>query len=317
MIVRVRRRAGFTLIELMVVLGIIVVLVALSIAAVLRISNAQQIRSSSDVVEKVQVAVDTQVKAIVAQAAKDIGGGTALTQDAQAMINYMGGDVDAAAALLAYCRVRQSFPQVFSEVGQFTVGSWTFPVKSQFLTFQGATAPAGLPSASQQSAMLLYAAVSQTGAGGATFDSVATNAANTQLTLGSVTATVYMDTWQQPIGYCRFGTNAELQSAPYVNTKSTLLDPFDPQGKLAFWTTNGIPNTGASTAASVVFLSNGDAANATAFNSTNRRPVVYSCGLNQIYESLNNTPQTVSNSKATLDDILGYRLTQLGYKGTQ
>jgi hypothetical protein len=71
---------------------------------------------------------------------------------------------------------------------------------------------------------------------------------------------------------------------------------------------------------------NKDPANATGFiqpnlatgeaqASTNRRPIVYSMGYNGAYESLNDAAATTPYP--ALDDILGYRLTQLGKKGTQ
>lgn len=315
---RKRKRVGFTLIELIIVLSIIAVLLGLIMGAVFRIQVAQQVRSTNDVVEKVQVAIDNQFKAIIQQAATDIR--TGAPQDAQAILNFMGQDQEAALALLTYCRVRQSFPQTFAEVQPFQVGGFPFYVKSQFLPFQGATAPNGLPSASQQSAILLYAAVAQTGAGGSVFASEATNSAKKEITLGTVTAPVYMDSWQQPIGFCRFGTNSELQAPPYVNlnTSGKYLDPFDPVGKLFLWAQTGQPNNQATATAQVIFVNPNlnDLANATTFNATNRRPVVYSNGYNQIYESLNNTPATINN-KVLLDDILGYHLTQLGYKGTE
>jgi hypothetical protein len=310
----------------MVVLGILGILIALSVAGAMRIQGLQQIRSSSDVVEKVQLAVDGQYKAIITQAQRDVQ--TQSTQDAQALINYFNGDADAAQALLIYFRVRQSFPQSFQEAQtpiNFTITnalgvSFTayYPVKSQFLPF--ASMSTTTFTAEQQSAALLYAAVAQTGAGGSTFASDdATTGAQMDLTVSGVKIHVYKDTWNQPIGFCRFGTNAELQNAPYVNASSLSKnnDPFDPSSKLYTWAnSSGNTNkTQAQNMANYIFLNNGDAANATSFNGTNRRPVVYSVGPNLHYESLNNSPVNVAG-RASLDDILGYRLTQLGKKGT-
>jgi prepilin-type N-terminal cleavage/methylation domain-containing protein len=341
MIVRVgRKREGFTLIELMVVVGILAILVALSAAAIMRVQNAQQNRSSQDVVEKVQTALNNQYKAIIDQARNDIGNGRALTQDAQAMVNYAeanGGDADTALALLTYARIRWNFPQTFAEVQPFTVAGFKYAPKSNFAAFAGAAGPANVQDAWKQSALLLYAATADTGAGGSVFASEATNMAKKSFTVDGVTATAYMDAWQNPIGFCRFGTNAELQNTTpskqmptvYANNKNkqiinsngksntvTITDPLDSGGKLYQLSLNN-PN-GAAAIASVVFLNDGDAANATSFNGVIRVPVVYSVGKNGIYESLGNSPSNGGQAaQIENDDILGYRLTQIGFKGTQ
>jgi prepilin-type N-terminal cleavage/methylation domain-containing protein len=344
------RPAGFTLVEILIVITIIALLLALSIAAVMRIVTAQQIKSSSDIVEKVQVAVDNQYTAIRAQAQLDIQGKGGGAQDAMAIINFFNGDQDAALALLTYCRVRQSFPQTFAEVNlptystingvnvpYFSINNYPFYVKSQFLPFVGTTYANSTLGVSQQSAALLYAAVAQTGAGGSAFvsdDATSGNQFDLQ-TAGQPTIHVYSDSWKQPIGFCRFGTNVELQNTVvsrqfptiYVNTKSStplFQDPLDPSGKLYNLAISS-PAV-ANSLAQILFVNNGDAANTTNFIQTslisppnqlavNRRAVVYSTGYNQVYESLNLSPQT-ANTKATLDDILGYRLTQLGQRGT-
>jgi prepilin-type N-terminal cleavage/methylation domain-containing protein len=344
MIRQVRKRAGFTLLELLVVIAIITLLVALSFGAIMRVRVAQQVRSSVTTVQKVQSAVDNRYKAITAQAVIDIR--TEATQDAQAMINYFNGDKDAALALLTYARVRQAFPQTFAEVNlpntfpnpnnpsqtipYFVVGNYIYPVKSEFLSFYG-MAP-GTLQPWQQSAALLYAAVSQTGAGGSTFASDDSTSANQAdfAQAGAPTLRVYMDSWQQPIGYSRFGTNVNgpaigpawntgkqvqsLQDPPNVSqnptinllTKTPLNDPLDPAGKLQNWPwSNNLQWT------PLFALAPADPANATTFDGTNRRPVVYSVGPNGQYESLNMTKATSSSS----DDIMGYQYTQLGQSG--
>ncbi len=337
-----RQRPGFTLLELLVVMAIITLLMALSFSGIMSVRKAQQVRSTITTVQKVQLALDNQYKAIITQAKLDIAQGS--TQDAQAMIDFFNGDQEAALAMLTYARVRQSFPQTFAEVqltksftnpssGQtvpyFIAGNYFYPVKSQFLPF--VNMPAGNLTASQQSAALLYAAVAQTGAGGSAFNSDDATSANQIdfIQAGSPTVRVYMDSWKQPVGFCRFGFNTNintngntnltggtialnmgkpvesLQDPPYANSSTTLNDPLDPVGKLQGhkWANNG--------QWAELFLINGDPANATFFTGTNRRPVVYSVGPNGIYESLNMTRLGSSYS----DDIMGYHYSQLGQSG--
>jgi hypothetical protein len=159
-------------------------------------------------------------------------------------------------------------------------------------------------------------ATSSAAVGGPIFDAAATDGSTMDFTAGTLptgnlTTRVYKDGYKNPVGYCRFGSNTELQNPPYVNTKSTSYDPLDPTGKLATWF--GTLSTAQKTAIlSTLFLSNSDPANATSLNGTNRLPVVFSIGLNGTYESLDMNPVNIKG-----DDVLGYRLVQIGQRGTQ
>lgn len=343
-----RHRPGFSLLELLVVLFIIALLIALSIGAIMRTRMMAQVRTSSMVVEKLQVGLEAQYKAIFEQAKMEIRSQN--SQAAANMLTYFSGDADAAQAMLTYCYIRQSFPQTFAEVNTvanggyipngnvlngvpyFTVNNnlpFPFLVKSQFLPFVGVNPGTNL-TASEQSAILLFAALSGTGAGGSTFVSDETLASNQMdwVQAGVPTYRVYIDAWKQPVGFCRFGTNSNptlsnamaqtvssLQDSPFVNqsNRNVSNDPLDPAGKL-----QGVAS---SLPAGTIFLQNGDVANATTWNGSNRRPVIYSTGPNgsflrlegiDPYESLN-MRQAKPGSPA--DDILGYQLTQLGQQG--
>lgn len=305
-----RTRGGFTLVELLVVLGIIVVLVALSTAAVQRYRISQQVRSSEDIVLKLQHALDNQMEQIVAQVGKDR---RSQTPQFTAMVSFCGGDADRAEALLCYCRLRQAFPQTAAELNQasFTLGGVTFTRPKHFDQLAGVATSNDVHDVS---AAILYLLASQTGTGGATFSGQATEGAETEIPLAGLNqpVRVYKDAFNLRVGFYRFGTNQEMQVPPYVNPKpgAASKDPFDPLSKLynggLEWINGQLNRT---TAQQVLFVNNGDPANATGFSLANRGPVVYSAGKNKRYEQLNNSPNPDG------DDLLGYRLRQLGARG--
>lgn len=341
-----RTRDGFSLLELLVVMAIIALLLALSFSGIMSVRKAQQVRSTTTTIQKVQSAVDARYKAIIAQAQIDISTGGGSSQDAQSMIDFFNGDREAAKALLTYARLRQAFPQTFAEVslpntftnsaGQtipyFTAGNYIYPVKSEFLPFVGVSPGSLQPW--QQSAALLYAAVSQTGVGGSAFNSDDAMAGNQMDLTGAQQAfRVYMDAWRQPIGFNRFGYNVNgasnltngtvslntgkatesLQDPPYVsnNPNNVSNDPLDPAGKLQTW------GWASSSQYSALFININDLGSISTFttpmpfNGSNRLPVVFSVGPNGFYESLNMTKL----GSTYADDIMGYQYTQLGQSG--
>src|SRR5829696_2498105 len=106
-------RAAFTLIELMVVLGIIVLLSTLSVAAVLRVRDSQRETNTNTELRKLQIGIDQRWKATVERIK---------TEDVPPEIreytrNANGSyDNDRAKALHLKLRLRVEFPQTFAEV---------------------------------------------------------------------------------------------------------------------------------------------------------------------------------------------------------
>jgi len=297
----IRARAGFTVIELLVVIGILTILAGLIMAGVNAVRIRQQVRSTEDVVAKLQVGVDNQVKALVDQALKDRKD---RTNDFQNLV-ALCGDEDRAQALLVYLKLRHAFPQTLAEAQSnvtLTVGTTTY---INWLPHKAYAGLAGLSggTADQQSAALLYAGLSGMGAGGnafATDDTTASAQIDIPLTGGS--ARVFKDAWGNPVGFRRFWQTpaanypGELDAPPYTNTKDAM-DPFDTQNKLSTWT-----NTTAKAAAEgVAFVPGGGQK----FDGKNKVLTPFSYGVTK----------TLDNPLGSVDDVLGYRLKKLGNKG--
>lgn len=291
---RTRRlpRAAFTLVELLVVIGIIALLVSLSTAAYQRVRVSQMVRTTEDVVSKVQMGLDGQVKIIADKVRQE------QLNESDDFKNLRDdfcapADKDLAVAVLLYCRLRQNFPQTAAELSSpsFTLGT-TKPVTFRRpLAFNTIASATGTPE--QVSAAVLFAALAGQTQGGNTFAAdEALSGAQIDIPLGSVTARVFKDGWGNPIAFNRFFQSAELDAPPFCDGKfgtgaAAGKDPFDSWGKIYSWTgankatlqsTLGVPAWG-----------------------RNTNVVAYSWGLDK-------TPNTA-------DDILGYRLRAIATKG--
>jgi prepilin-type N-terminal cleavage/methylation domain-containing protein len=302
---RDRARGGFTLIELLVVIAIITVLSALSVAAYSAVRKTQKVRTTDDILFKLQQGIDNQVKILNDQVRADRKNRTAAYS---AVLTYCGGDEDRAEALLMYLKLRHAFPQTYAEATAnvtLALGGTTY------LNWPPHKAYASLPNlstgwtADQQSAALLFAALSSMAAGGSAFEMEATNSAQLDFMppTGVTTARVFKDGWNQPVGFKRFYESLELDQPPYTNVKTGKLDPWDPLAKLATPTTGwtALPTLPGqkTTAEAVVFVSGSGAA----FNNRNKSITAYSLGSDE--------------APGGNDDLFGYRLRKLGNRGTR
>jgi len=289
-ILRNHKRRGFTLIELMVVVGIIVMLISLLMAAFSAVRVRQQEKATDDIVYKLQTSIEGQRTELVSQAAKER---REKSQVYTYLLSYCENDEDRAQALLTYLKLRHAFPQTWAEAkANVTIPSIGLNLgrHKAYQSFLAYSDSDGIPH--DQSAALLYAAVSNMGTGGATFATDdATAGYQMSVPFAGGAATIFKDARGMPIGIKRFYENpAELNAAPYTNVKTGLYDPFDPLGKLATWS-NTARKTEAQTSVGLA-----------AFNINNKSITAYSFGQDKVQNSG--------------DDVFGYRLLKLGNKGS-
>jgi len=288
---RNQTRRAFTLTELLVVIGIIVVLTALLMSGVSAVRIRQQERTTEDIVRKVQQGINNQVKILNDQARSDRRNRTAVYLG---LLTFCGGDEDRTEALLMYCKLRQAFPQNYNEaLNGFSIGGVTFPRHTTY-----ASLPTGSTSTTPEleSAILLHMAMEGMAAGGNQFELESANSAQDDLLVGNFTGKVFTDARRNPICFKRFlsaATLGELNTPTYTNVKVALKDPWDPQGKLSTTTSTWNPTQSPLTQVQTTL--------GAAFDNNNKIITAYSFGQDK--------------TLGTADDVYGYRLLKLGNKG--
>jgi len=277
---------------MLTVVAIITVITGLVLAGVSSVRKRQRAHTTDQNVLKIQEGIDNQAKILRDQVRADRKNGT---QDYRNVLIYCDNDPDRAEALLMLLRLRHAFPQNYAEATSNVVlpGCINWPPHKAYAGFAGATA--GTATAEEQSAALLFAALSSMAAGGNGFEMDAANSMQAPLLVGNINATIFRDAWGNPVAFKRYLSalvQIELDLNPYTNVKNNLKDPYDPLGKLSSWNPT-VPQRKI------------DAQNAVGalFDNHNKVNTAYTAGEDQ-------TP-------GTTDDVFGYRLGKLGQGGTK
>jgi prepilin-type N-terminal cleavage/methylation domain-containing protein len=239
------RRAGFTLIELIVVLLIILVLVSLVASAVFQVINTQRKSNTEQTIQQVSTALKQQWGVVLKQADNEA--------IPQSVMNMAAGDSFGAArarVIWKKLRVKQEFPATYNDgrvpylnndgitVNGFNISATDLPGK-----YATALTSAGPSTGSQaESSVCLVLALSRN-RGGVTFKpevlgpGVMVDPNNNNLPLIN-------DAWGNPIAFNRFPKSTdpyytELDQSCPGGTALTNRDPLDPNGYLtmASWAT--------------------------------------------------------------------------------
>lgn len=249
MIGRSKPRSAFTVLEMLVVIGIIGLLASITVSAVFRIQSSQKEKNTNTHLTKIQAAFEEQWKAAVDNIKKEN------LPDAVRTVTRNKDQTDniaRAKALHMKLGLRREFPQTFTEARQnlnansqpvvdpygdpamfATYGpraALTEPIKG--LTTQG-------PDTRLESAVLLFLILSQS-RGGASQDPQ-TIAPTELIDISGKQLRVFVDEWGTPIGMRRWALDGaewtmiggELNSPPLVAANaSNNYDKDDPDGKL-------------------------------------------------------------------------------------
>jgi type II secretory pathway pseudopilin PulG len=325
MTTRLHRRGAFTLLELIVVIGIIIILMSLTAGAIFRLRASQMEKNTNTHLVKIHSALVQQYSAAVDRIKKEDP-----PQVIKELTKNQDGtyDLARAKALHLKLRLRQEFPQNVAEV---------FPAIPPSVTFNGMTYVYGpkpayaaalkspfqsapntflepFPEASASAILMLILNQGQGGSAGTAESIAPTTVVNfpQQNNQPPVSLRVFVDEWGTPISFRRAADDdmtdvlAELNQPPYVSAaqvQSGHMDPQDPDGRLMIQTWPGraqlMPFLSANNPGTRPYIQN-------PFDGRNRGPFVFSAGGDKLFYNANGSMQT------DLDNLYSYRLAQSG-----
>lgn len=326
MISQARRvpRPGFSLVELLIIIGILVVLMALAVGTFFRVQSGQVVRNTESVLSQLNTGLYGQFSAVRDQADEEFRKGNlpGTSNNLDNLVQFCGNDRDRAKAVWMYLRLRNEFPQNFLEAKNPTVlrdasnnTIISLPARRTFTTnatINGVTAlPSTQKEAADEAAALLYIIVTEKGTRGQEFADLATGSNTTEVTVHGGTFTTFKDGWGSPIYYVRYATNGEIDALNSATNK----DPLDPRGRLraSGWSAANL---------SASWIYHGSSSNAHAFPNHNWMMTTISPGAGKdedatdISVDLHVIPSDGLFLVSDLtNDILGYRVRREGNSG--
>lgn len=224
---RSKRRLGFTLIEMLVVVAIIGVLVGLTSAGVFKFMDLQRTNNTQATIKKMSGHLDAQIKAVLKKADDE--------PIPVPVLNLAGGDPKRARVIWRKLRLRQEFPMTIAEATtQPSFSTGAVPELAPLYATQANRITSG---PGDSAALLLLALQKNRKAGVLTGDDLAGAVSDTN----GDTVLEIVDGWGNPIQFYRWPTDndavnklnpADKGTTPANNRAFSIRDPLDPDGLL-------------------------------------------------------------------------------------
>jgi prepilin-type N-terminal cleavage/methylation domain-containing protein len=296
-----RRRPGFTVVELLVVVSIIAVLAALGAGAYIRLAANARKKFTEDTIARLASQLQTQVAAVADRANTE--------PVPPAVLAAAGNDPVRARAIYVKMRLKQEFPQSFAEARDGVPG-FLPPLPGYVTQIAGKS---GKPEewAVQESAVMLMLSLSRMRSGLAAFDPTQhiSAAAMRDIPIDGGSMKVFVDGFGNPIVFTRWpgAWKGDASLAAEMNTitkrPADKRDPSDPEGRL-----NGFKLVGKLALALAPYIApeGGD--------TRNLMPVIWSPGPDGKYGVLVEDLTTVNEPEGR-DNIYSFRLRKDGQRG--